>query len=106
MPPREDGFARELAWLRRFTLATAAASKALSSLRGEVLLVVCHLDVKMIPHFEALLAAVVVVLAASGLYLAWDDLAPVRVAVQVADHEGMAVCDHQVQLLARRQGDK
>lgn len=31
----------------------------------------------------ALLTVVVVVLAASGLYLAWDDLAPVRVAVEV-----------------------
>ena len=57
MPEREDGLARELAWLREFTPATRASAEALPSLRGERLLVVCHLDLKMVPYFEALLSA-------------------------------------------------
>jgi adenosylhomocysteinase len=46
---------RELEWLREFTPATRKAADALPSLDGERLLVVCHLDVKMIPYFEALI---------------------------------------------------
>ncbi len=57
MPPREDGLARELAWLRDFTPATRFAAADLRSLQGEHLLVVCHLDLKMVPYFEALLSA-------------------------------------------------
>jgi len=53
----EDDLARELSWLREFTPATSASAGALPSLRGERLLVVCHLDLKMVPYFEALLAA-------------------------------------------------
>jgi adenosylhomocysteinase len=49
--------ALELEWLREFTPATRLAADALPSLRGERLLVVCHLDAKMIPYFEALVAA-------------------------------------------------
>jgi adenosylhomocysteinase len=44
----------ELEWLREFTPATRLAAGALPSLQGERLLVVCHLDAKMIPYFEAL----------------------------------------------------
>ncbi len=57
MPPREDDLARELAWLRDFTPATRSAAGDLPSLQGERLLVVCHLDLKMVPYFEALLSA-------------------------------------------------
>ena len=57
MIPGEDVLARELAWLRDFTPATRASAGALPSLRGECVLVVCHLDLKMIPYFEALLSA-------------------------------------------------
>lgn len=57
MPPREDGLARELAWLRNFTPATRSSAEALPSLQGERLLAVCHLDLKMVPYFEALLSA-------------------------------------------------
>jgi len=57
LPPREDGLARELAWLREFTPATRSAAGDLPPLRGERLLVVCHLDLKMVPYFEALLSA-------------------------------------------------
>ena len=57
MPHDRDELARELAWLRRFTPATGAAAGALQPLDGERLLVVCHLDVKMVPYFEALLSA-------------------------------------------------
>src|SRR5215210_2213470 len=57
-PPRNDGaFAREMAWLRDFTPATRSAAGALPSLRGERVLVVCHLDLKMVPYFEALISA-------------------------------------------------
>jgi adenosylhomocysteinase len=49
--------ALELEWLREFTPATQLAADALPSLRGERLLVVCHLDAKMISYFEALVAA-------------------------------------------------
>ena len=45
----------ELEWLREFTPATRLAADALPSIRGERLLVVCHLDAKMIPYFEALI---------------------------------------------------
>ncbi len=57
MPPQRDDFARELAWLRDFTPATRSSAGALPSLQGERLLVVCHLDLKMVPYFEALLSA-------------------------------------------------
>jgi adenosylhomocysteinase len=53
---QENTLARELEWLREFTLATRRAS-SLPSLQGERVLVVCHLDLKMVPYFEALLAA-------------------------------------------------
>jgi adenosylhomocysteinase len=54
--PRSD-LHGELAWLRTFTPATALAASRLPSLAGERLLLVCHLDVKMVPLFEALTAA-------------------------------------------------
>lgn len=57
MPEPKGVLARELDWLRRFTPATAAAASSLPPLRDERLLVVCHLDLKMIPYFEALLGA-------------------------------------------------
>lgn len=57
LPPQRDDLACELAWLRDFTPATRSAAEALPSLRGERLLVVCHLDLKMVPYFEALLSA-------------------------------------------------
>ncbi len=57
MPPQRDDFTGKLAWLRDFTPATRSAAAALPSLHGERLLVVCHLDLKMVPYFEALLAA-------------------------------------------------
>lgn len=57
MPPQRDDFARELAWLRDFTPATRSSAGTLPSLQGERLLVVCHLDLKMVPYFEALLSA-------------------------------------------------
>ena len=63
MPRQSEDPARELNWLRRFTPATRAAAGALPSLRGEILLVTCHLDLKMVPYFEALLAAGARVLA-------------------------------------------
>lgn len=53
---QENTLARELAWLREFTPATRRAS-SLPSLEGERVLVVCHLDLKMVPYFESLLAA-------------------------------------------------
>src|ERR671917_1553878 len=55
--PRDDTLTGELAWLREFTPATQRAAEALPSLRGERLLAVCHLDLKMIPYFEALVAS-------------------------------------------------
>ena len=57
MPPQRDDFTSGLAWLRDFTPATRSAAAALPSLQSERLLVVCHLDLKMVPYFEALLAA-------------------------------------------------
>ena len=45
---------RELSWLRSFTPATINAASTLPDLSGERILVVCHLDLKMIPYFEAL----------------------------------------------------
>ena len=56
MHPRED-HGLELGWLREFTPATRAAAASLPSLSGERLLAVCHLDIKMVPYFEALVAA-------------------------------------------------
>jgi adenosylhomocysteinase len=53
----KEDHALELEWLREFTPATQLAASSLPSLEGERLLVVCHLDVKMIPYFEALVAA-------------------------------------------------
>jgi adenosylhomocysteinase len=55
--PRDEILARELEWLREFTPATRRAAEALPPLQGERLLVVCHLDLKMVPYFEALVAA-------------------------------------------------
>ena len=55
MRPQEDP-TLELGWLREFTPATRLAADTLPPLRGERLLVVCHLDAKMIPYFEALIA--------------------------------------------------
>ena len=49
-----DDLHKDLAWLRAFTPATRGAARDLPSLSGERLLVVCHLDVKTIPYFEAL----------------------------------------------------
>jgi adenosylhomocysteinase len=53
----QEDTALELKWLREFTPATRSAAASLPSLEGERLLVVCHLDLKMIPYFEALVAA-------------------------------------------------
>jgi adenosylhomocysteinase len=55
--PQDEVLANELEWLREFTPATRRAATSLPSLAGEWLLVVCHLDLKMIPYFEALLGA-------------------------------------------------
>ena len=49
--------APELGWLREFVPATRRAAASLSPLGGERLLVVCHLDLKMIPYFDALVGA-------------------------------------------------
>jgi adenosylhomocysteinase len=49
--------ARELEWLREFTPATRRAAALLPPLGGERVLVVCHLDPKMIPYFDALTGA-------------------------------------------------
>ncbi len=49
--------ARELEWLREFTPATRRAASSLPPLRGERVLVVCHLDLKMVPYFDALAGA-------------------------------------------------
>jgi hypothetical protein len=54
---REGPVEAELAWLERFTPATARAAAALPDLTGERILVVCHLDVKMVPMFAALTGA-------------------------------------------------
>jgi len=56
--PRADGqLGAELDWLERFTPATRLAAARLPSLAGERVLVVCHLDVKMVPMFAGLVAA-------------------------------------------------
>ncbi|MDP8947796.1 MAG: adenosylhomocysteinase [Actinomycetota bacterium] len=57
MRGQDEILARELDWLREFTPATRKAAASLPSLRGERLLVVCHLDLKMVPLFEALISA-------------------------------------------------
>ena len=57
MLPQDDVLAHELEWLREFTPATRRAAASLPPLAGERLLVVCHLDLKMIPYFEALVEA-------------------------------------------------
>jgi adenosylhomocysteinase len=57
VPPQDETLTRELAWLREFTPATRQAAEALPSLEGERILAVCHLDLKMIPYFEALVAS-------------------------------------------------
>ncbi len=57
MPGPKNDPARELEWLREFAPATAGAAASIPSLQNERLLVVCHLDLKMIPYFEALLKA-------------------------------------------------
>ena len=49
MPDPRDTLTRELGWLRAFTPATAGAASSLPSLRDERLLVVCHVDLKMVP---------------------------------------------------------
>jgi adenosylhomocysteinase len=51
---QDDILARELDWLRKFTPATRSAAASLPFLESERLLVVCHLDLKMIPYFQAL----------------------------------------------------
>jgi adenosylhomocysteinase len=48
---------QELEWLREFTPATRRAAASLPSLTGERVLVVCHLDLKMVPYFDALAGA-------------------------------------------------
>ena len=53
MLPQDEVLAHELEWLREFTPATRRAGTSLPPLAGERLLVVCHLDLKMIPYFEA-----------------------------------------------------
>jgi adenosylhomocysteinase len=55
--PAAGELAGELDWLARFTPATAAAAAALPRLEGERLLVVCHLDAKMVPYLAALVRA-------------------------------------------------
>lgn len=57
MHRRDEALIRELEWLEEFTPATRRAAASLPSLEGERLLVVCHLDLKMIPYFEALVGA-------------------------------------------------
>ena len=57
MSPRDDTLTDELAWLREFTPATRRAAEALPSLERERLLAVCHLDLKMIPYSEPLVAS-------------------------------------------------
>ena len=57
MPAQDETLARELEWLREFTPATRRAAEALPSLEGERVLAVCHLDLKMIPYLEALVAS-------------------------------------------------
>ncbi len=57
MGRNEDALDRELEWLREFTPATRRAASSLPPLIGERLLVVCHLDVKMVPYFDALIGA-------------------------------------------------
>jgi adenosylhomocysteinase len=54
---RDEILTRELRWLREFAPATRRAAGAVPPLHGERLLAVCHLDVKMVPYFEALVAA-------------------------------------------------
>src|SRR5918998_2577067 len=49
--------ARELEWLGEFTPATRQAASSLPPLSGERVLVVCHLDLKMVPYFDALTAS-------------------------------------------------
>jgi adenosylhomocysteinase len=53
---QDEILARELDWLREFTPATRGAAASLPPLDGERVLVVCHLDLKMVPYFEALIA--------------------------------------------------
>ena len=57
MDPAVDDLARELGWLREFTPATRRAAASLPPLKGERVLVVCHLDLKMVPYFDALAGA-------------------------------------------------
>ncbi len=57
MRGRDDDLERDLDWLRTFAPATREAARDLPSLSGERLLVVCHLDLKMVPYFEALVGA-------------------------------------------------
>lgn len=51
---RKEDLAGDLAWLREFTPATRRAAASLPPLNSERVLVVCHLDLKMVPYFEAL----------------------------------------------------
>lgn len=57
MDRRNDALTRELEWLEEFTPATRRAAASLPPLENEHLLVVCHLDLKMVPYFEALVGA-------------------------------------------------
>lgn len=54
---RDAALGAELEWLERFTPATRQAAAELPSLAAERLLVTCHLDVKVVPVFAALVAA-------------------------------------------------
>jgi adenosylhomocysteinase len=56
-PDAERELAGELDWLGRFTPATARAAAAMPRLDGERVLVVCHLDAKMVPYFAGLVDA-------------------------------------------------
>src|ERR671916_987267 len=55
--PQDEVLAHELEWLREFTPATRRAAASLPLMAGERLLVVCLLDLKMVPYFEALVGA-------------------------------------------------
>jgi S-adenosylhomocysteine hydrolase len=51
---RDKTLVHELEWLREFTPATRGAASSLPPMGRERMLVVCHLNVKMISYFETL----------------------------------------------------
>jgi hypothetical protein len=53
---RDETLVHELEWLREFTPVTRRAAASLPSMGGERMVVVCHLDIKMIPFLGALVA--------------------------------------------------